>query len=103
MFQLNFNTQNLKSVARATDEQPHKDTCSAHSQIDMSSACNGSSMLLPPVAPAPSNYPPSDVPREPEPVEKGDVPREPEPVEKGDASFVLPDLNLMPCEDDSCS
>lgn len=91
MFQLNFNTQNLKSVARATDEQPHKDTCSAHSQIDMSSACNGSSMLLPPVAPAPSNYPPSD------------VPREPEPVEKGDASFVLPDLNLMPCEDDSCS
>ncbi|KAK4798710.1 hypothetical protein SAY86_031036 [Trapa natans] len=86
---LNFNAQILKSTAHAMDEQPYKVTCSAQSQIDMSSLYYGSWKQLPPHAP--SKYPPSD------------VPVEPKPFGKGDTCFELPDLNLMPCEDDMCS
>ncbi|KAK4783058.1 hypothetical protein SAY86_007432 [Trapa natans] len=86
---LNFNAQILKSATRAMDEQPYKATCGAHGQMEMSSLYYSASTMLPPHASG--EYPPSD------------VPAEPEPSEKGGTSFGLPDLNLMPCEDDSCS
>lgn len=72
-----------------TNEQTHKATGSAHSHVVMSSINKGALMLPPQVAI--HNYPSSD------------VPREPEPVEKRDTSLVLPDLNLMPSEDELCS
>lgn len=82
--QLDYNAS--KSVAHVTDQQPNKATLSAHGHGAVSSLDDGSVMLAPQVAPL--NYPPSD------------VPGEPEPLEKQGTCFVLPDLNLMPSEDD---
>lgn len=89
IWQQDFNAHTLKIVARGPDEQARKATCSPHSRINVNSLSNSSSMSLPQVAP--HSYPTSD------------VSRGPHPAEKRDASFVLPDLNLMPSEDDLCS
>lgn len=84
IMQLDFNAS--KSVAHVTDRQPNKATVVAHGHGPVSSLDDGPVMLAPQVAPR--NYP------------RSDVPREAEPVEKLGTCFVLPDLNLMPSEDD---
>ncbi|OWM86753.1 hypothetical protein CDL15_Pgr015789 [Punica granatum] len=86
---LDFNTHTLKNVAGATSEQLHKATHGPHGHFDRYPLKNESTKL--PTQVGPHNYAPSG------------VSQEPEPVEKRDASFVLPDLNLMPSEDDFCS
>ncbi|KAK4785087.1 hypothetical protein SAY86_001776 [Trapa natans] len=73
----------LPSGAQAPDEHLNKATWSTNGRIaSVYSLSAGSSMILPQIS---------------------DAFREPDPVEKQDNSFMLPDLNLVPCEDDLCS